>query len=85
MVHDHQALGSTDTPEGQRHHWYQAIHHYVAALGGWQQQQSPLAETALQGLIQNLRHQAQALGVEAQQRSLTQIPAQWLPEIWRHL
>ncbi|MEB3269351.1 MAG: hypothetical protein VKJ09_12485 [Leptolyngbya sp.] len=85
VVHDHQALGSTDTPEGQRHHWYQAIHHYVAALGGWQQQQSPLAETALQGLIQNLRHQAQALGVEAQQRSLTQIPAQWLPEIWRHL
>jgi tetratricopeptide (TPR) repeat protein len=85
VVHDQLALSQPANPGRQQHHWHWATHHYVVALEGWRHQQSPLVDTALQGLIQSLRHQLQAMGTEAQQRSLSQIPADWLPEVWRRL
>lgn len=85
VVHDQLALSQASDPSQQQHHWRWATHHYIAALEGWQHQQSPLVETALQGLTQSLRHQLQVIGPEAQQRSLSQVPADWLPEIWRRL
>lgn len=84
VVHDHLALGA-DTPEAQTRHWHQAVAHYVQALEGWEAQGSSLKETALQGLLSNLRHQAHTLGPTVQHRALTQIPPHWLPEIWRQL
>ncbi|WP_008318960.1 tetratricopeptide repeat protein [Leptolyngbya sp. PCC 6406] len=83
VVHDQVALGHA-TP-ARAHHWRQAITHYVYALEGWDATGSPLGETALQAIVHSLRNQAHWLGLKAQQRSLSQIPARWLPEIWRHL
>ncbi|MDA0268263.1 MAG: tetratricopeptide repeat protein [Cyanobacteria bacterium] len=62
-----------------------AIGHYIQALTGWQAEQATLAQTAFQSILNNLRHQTQHLGIAAQQKSLAQIPAALLPEIWRHL
>jgi tetratricopeptide (TPR) repeat protein len=62
-----------------------AIDHYVQAMTGWQGEQATLAETAFQSILNNLRQQAQSLGIEAQQNSLAHIPAALLPEVWRQL
>ncbi|NJN20435.1 MAG: hypothetical protein HC812_03520 [Leptolyngbya sp. RL_3_1] len=62
-----------------------AIDHYVQAMTGWQGEQAALAETAFQSILNNLRQQAQALGIEAQQKSLAHIPAALLPAVWRQL
>lgn len=62
-----------------------ATTHYTTALTGWQALESPSTDTALQALIRNLQLQARFLGIEVQQQSLSQIPADWLPDIWRKL
>jgi tetratricopeptide (TPR) repeat protein len=85
VVHDQLAVTLTAQGELQRHHWKQAMQHYAIALEGWRELESPLVTTALQGIIQTLQHQERALGLDFQRRSLTRIPAHWLPEIWRHL
>jgi tetratricopeptide (TPR) repeat protein len=62
-----------------------ALRHYVQALTGWQELNTAMIQVAFQAIVRNLQLQARYLGIEVQQRSLSQIPAQWLPEIWRKL
>ncbi|WP_204139447.1 tetratricopeptide repeat protein [Halomicronema sp. CCY15110] len=85
VVYDQLAIALAPNITAQAPLLTQATHHYVAALTGWQSLASASAETALQALVRNLQLQARFLGIEQQQRSLSQIPADWLPEIWRKL
>lgn len=85
VVYDQLAIALAPHPTAQAPLLTQATHHYVAALTGWQALASASAATALQALVRNLQLQARFLGIEQQQRSLSQIPADWLPEIWRKL
>ena len=85
VVYDQLAIALAPDTTKQDPLLTQATHHYVAALTGWQALESASADTALQALVRNLQLQARFLGIERQQRSLSQIPADWLPAIWRKL
>lgn len=81
----YEQLALQDAPPPKHDPFQVAIDHYVQAMLGWQAEQSTLAQTAFQSILNNLRHQAQHLGITVQQKSLAQIPAALLPEIWRQL
>lgn len=83
VVYEQLALQKVSTSQSES--FQVAIDHYVQAMDGWQTEQATLAQTAFQSILNNLRHQAEYLGLAAQQKSLAQIPAALLPEIWRHL
>ena len=85
VVYDQLAITLTPQATLQQPLLTRAITHYTAALMGWQALESASIDTALQALIRNLQLQARFLGIEMQQRSLSQIPAEWLPDIWRKL
>lgn len=85
VVYDQLAITLAPQAKVQQPLLTQATTHYTAALMGWQAMESVSTDTALQALIRNLQLQARFLGIEMQQRSLSQIPADWLPDIWRKL
>lgn len=85
VVSDQLAIISTPDIAAQRPCLVQALHYYVKALLGWQAADAPVLETALQAIVRNLHLQGQYLSHEAQQQALEQVPAEWLPEIWRQL
>ncbi|NER84074.1 MAG: tetratricopeptide repeat protein, partial [Leptolyngbya sp. SIO1D8] len=85
VVYDQVALSLASDANAQQPCLSQALSHYVKALTGWQEIEATTVETAFQAIVRNLHLQTQYLGIEAQQRSLSQVPAEWLPEIWRKL
>lgn len=85
VVYDQLAIASMPDVQVQRPCFTKALGHYVKALDGWQAQQAPVADTAFQAIVRNLHLQGQYLGIETQQQSLAEIPAEWLPDIWRRL
>jgi len=85
VVYDQLAIALVPNTQGQQPLLTRAFSHYVQAYGGWQATQGALTDTAFQALIRNLQLQERYLGVEAQQRSLEHLPAEWLPDIWRRL
>ncbi len=85
VVYDQLAIALTPDTAAQQPLLEKAISHYVKALNGWQASGAAMTDTAFQAIVRNLHLQSQYIGIEAQQRSLTQIPAEWLPEIWRKL
>ncbi|MGD1861892.1 MAG: hypothetical protein ACFB0E_18210 [Leptolyngbyaceae cyanobacterium] len=85
VVYDQLAIALTPDALAQAPLLTQATPHYVKALEGWQAIEATTTDTAFQALVRNLQLQARYLGIEAQQRSLGQIPATWLPDIWRQL
>lgn len=85
VVYDQLAIMLAPDATIQRPLLTRATTHYVSALMGWQAIESAASETALQALIRNLQLQSRFLGIEVQQRSLSQVPAEWLPQIWRKL
>lgn len=85
VVYDQLAIALAPDATAQEPLLLKATAHYVKALTGWHQIDATTTDTALQALIRNLQLQARYLGMETQQRSLSQIPADWLPEIWRKL
>ncbi|MEO0988194.1 MAG: hypothetical protein AAFY20_22040 [Cyanobacteria bacterium J06639_14] len=85
VVYDQLAITLTPDTSTQQPLLEKAITHYVKALTGWQANGANMTDTALQAIIRNLHLQAQYTGIESQQRSLSQVPAEWLPEIWRKL
>lgn len=85
VVYDQLAIALAPQTEAQSVLLNRAIAHYVKALIGWETEGETATETALQAIIRNLHLQARYLGVEAQRRSLNQMPATWLPQIWSKL
>lgn len=85
VVYDQLAITLAPDTTAQHPLLTKATGHYVKALVGWQAAESATLETAFQSLVRNLHLQSRYLGIETQQRSLSQIPAEWLPEIWRKL
>ena len=85
VVYDQLAISLAPDKTAQQPYLEKAIGHYVQALIGWQATGAAMTETAFQAIVRNLHLQAQYLGIEVQQRSLSQVPAEWLPEIWRKL
>ncbi|MEM9767064.1 MAG: hypothetical protein AAF892_04155 [Cyanobacteria bacterium P01_D01_bin.71] len=85
VVYDQLAIALAPDTTVQEPLLTQATLHYVKALEGWQATEAMTIDTAFQALVRNLQLQARYLGIEAQQRSLSQIPATWLPDIWRQL
>ncbi|NEQ46750.1 MAG: tetratricopeptide repeat protein [Leptolyngbya sp. SIOISBB] len=85
VVYDQLAITLAPQATVQQPLLTRATMHYTEALMGWQAMESASTDTALQALIRNLQLQARFLGIEMQQRSLSQIPADWLPDIWRKL
>lgn len=85
VVYDQLAISLAPHIEAQQPLLTNATMHYVKALMGWQTIEAEMTETAFEALVRNLQLQARYLGNEAQQRSLSQVPAEWLPEIWRKL
>ena len=85
VVYDQLAITLAPDTAAQHTALTQALNHYVQALTGWQALEAATVETAFQAIVRNLHLQAQYLGIEEQQRSLSQIPADWLPDIWRKL
>lgn len=85
VVFDQLAIAAAPDTSVQQANFVKAVGHYVQALTGWRTLEAAAAETALQALVRNLHLQNQHLGIEGQQQSLAQIPAEWLPEIWRKL
>jgi tetratricopeptide (TPR) repeat protein len=85
VVYDQLAIILAPNIEAQQPLLVRATPHYIKALVGWQAINANTTETAFQALVRNLHLQARYLGIEAQQRSLSQVPADWLPEIWRKL
>lgn len=85
VVYDQLAIALAPDTSAQEPLLLQATPHYVRALTGWQMLHAATTETAFQALVRNLQLQARYLGIEVQQRSLSQVPADWLPEIWRKL
>ncbi|MGD1908464.1 MAG: hypothetical protein ACFB0C_21120 [Leptolyngbyaceae cyanobacterium] len=83
VVYEQLALQNVSTPQPEP--FQIAINHYIQAMSGWQTEQATLVQTAFQSILNNLRYQAEHLGITAQQKSLAHIPAALLPEIWRHL
>ena len=84
VIYDQLAIAITPDVASQQPHLLKALSHYVQALSGWHSLDAD-TDNALQAIVRNLCLQAQYLGVAAQQRSLSQIPAEWLPAIWRQL
>lgn len=85
VVYDQLAITLAPQEAVQQPLLARATTHYIEALVGWQAIDSASTDTALQALIRNLQLQARFLGIERQQQSLSQIPAEWLPDIWRKL
>ncbi len=85
VVYDQLAILLAPNPSLQAPLLHRSVRHYVKALGGWQALNAATVEVAFLALVRNLQLQARYLGIEAQQRSLSQIPADWLPKIWRKL
>lgn len=85
VVYDQLAIALAPDTAAQQPLLTSATPHYIKALVGWQAIDAATTETALQALVRNLQLQGRYLGIEAQQRSLSQVPADWLPEIWRKL
>ncbi|HEY9889108.1 MAG TPA: hypothetical protein V6D02_11950 [Candidatus Obscuribacterales bacterium] len=85
VVYDQLAIALAPDAAAQRPLLTKATTHYVQALVGWHGLAATTAETALQALVRNLQLQARYLGIEGQQQSLSQVPAHWLPDIWRQL
>lgn len=85
VVHSRLAVMPHTNASDRQIHLNQAFTHYVQALDGWHHEEADATDTALQAVVQNLKLQAQYLGLAAQQRSLNQIPAHWLPPIWHQL
>lgn len=85
VVYDQLAIALAPDTTAQQPLLLKATIHYIKALVGWQAIEAATTETAFQALVRNLHLQARYLGMEAQQRSLSQVPADWLPEIWRKL
>lgn len=85
VVCDQRAIAFAPDTAAQEPLLRKATAHYVSALTGWHQMDATTTDTALQALVRNLQLQARYLGMETQQRSLSQVPADWLPEIWRKL
>ncbi|MDB9529834.1 tetratricopeptide repeat protein [Oscillatoria sp. CS-180] len=85
VVYDQLAIALAPNAVAQEPLLTNATLHYIRALVGWQATEAVTMETAFQALVRNLHLQARYLGIEAQQRSLSQVPAAWLPEIWRQL
>jgi len=85
VVYDQLAIALAPDTTAQAPLLINATAHYVKALTGWQRVDAATTETAFQALVRNLQLQARYLGIETQQRSLSQVPADWLPEIWRKL
>lgn len=85
VVYDQLAIALAPDTVAQSSLLLKAMPHYIKALLGWQAIEATTAETAFQALVRNLQLQARYLGVDVQQRSLNQIPANWLPDIMRQL
>lgn len=85
VVYDQLAIALAPQTEAQGVLLNRAITHYVEALTGWETDEATATETALQAIIRNLHLQARYLGGDAQRRSLNQLPANWLPQIWSKL
>ena len=85
VVYDQLAIALAPNTAAQQSYLEKAINHYIQALVGWQSTGAAMTETAFQAIVRNLHLHAQYVGLEAQQRSLSYIPAEWLPEIWRKL
>lgn len=85
VVYDQLAITVATDASAQQPYLLQALNHYVKALSGWESLDAAATDTALQAIVRNLQLQAEYLGIEVQQQSLSQIPAAWLPEIWRKL
>jgi tetratricopeptide (TPR) repeat protein len=85
VVCDQLAIALAPDTSAQQPYLTAATKHYISALVGWEAIEATMTETAFQALVRNLHLQARYLGMEAQQRSLSQVPASWLPEIWRKL
>jgi tetratricopeptide (TPR) repeat protein len=85
VVYDQLAIALAPDTTAQQPLLTKATTHYITALVGWQAMAAVATETAFQALVRNLHLQTRYLGIEAQQRSLSQVPADWLPEVWRKL
>lgn len=85
VVYDQLAIALVPDAGAQYPHLNNAVRHYVKAFNGWQATHPEMAQTAFQAIVRNLHLQAQYLGIEAQQRSLSQVPAELLPDLWRKL
>ena len=85
VVYDQLAIALAPDTSAQQPLLTKAAGHYIKALVGWQGMEAATTETAFQALVRNLHLQGRYLGIEAQQRSLSQVPADWLSEIWRKL
>ncbi len=85
VVYDQLAIALAPHTEAQQTLLSRALNHYVQALIGWQSTDTAATETVMQAIVRNLQLQTRYLGIDAQQRSLSQIPADWLPKIWRQL
>ncbi|MGF1460422.1 MAG: hypothetical protein ACFBSG_15525 [Leptolyngbyaceae cyanobacterium] len=85
VVYDQLAIALAPEAQAQEPLLLAALPHYVTALTGWQATATTTADVAFQALLRNLQLQARYLGIETQQRSLSQIPAAWLPDLWRKL
>ena len=85
VVYDQLAIALAPDTTAQEPLLLKATGHYVRALSGWQAIDAETTTIAQQALIRNLQLQARYLGMAVQQRSLSQVPADWLPEIWRKL
>ena len=85
VVYDQLAIALAPDATAQQPLLTKATTHYIKALTGWQAMEATTTDTAFQALVRNLHLQSRYLGMESQQQSLSQVPVDWLPEIWRQL
>ena len=85
VVYDQLAIALAPDATMQQPLLTKATTHYIKALTGWQAMEAATTDTAFQALVRNLHLQSRYLGMESQQQSLSQVPVDWLPEIWRQL
>lgn len=85
VVYDQLAIALAPDATAQQPLLTKATTHYIKALTGWQAMEAATTDTAFQALVRNLHLQSRYLGMESQQQSLSQVPVDWLPEIWRQL
>ncbi|MEM7648682.1 MAG: hypothetical protein AAF283_05860 [Cyanobacteria bacterium P01_A01_bin.70] len=85
VVYDQLAIALAPDATAQQPLLTKATTHYIKALTGWQAIEAATTDTAFQALVRNLHLQSRYLGMESQQQSLSQVPVDWLPEIWRQL